>query len=352
MLSIVVLYSFVYLLLLSVSLFLFIFGRRLLIESRERKDRRVYGDMERDVLEVLTARDPQAAAVDFARRHASRPRILKEVLVAYREALTGRSLEPLKVIFERTIRSRCLRELRSPFLATRLQNVRLFIDFSRPEEAVHLVKLLHDKPVVRLAALNALAGIASRETLAHIFDLFEKDPEPNLYAYSNIFFSLGPRIEPFIRTTLDKELPPAKAGLLVEMAGRLLLRGLYLDVVAFARHSDKELRIRAARTLGRLLVPESVRTLADLAADPSWEVQAQALRSLGHLQDWRSVPILVKGLFSPQWHVRYNAGYGLAAFGLVGILQLQEVSRQKEDRFAADMAAMVLDTVVVTGGEP
>ncbi len=352
MLSIVVLYSFVYLLLLSVSLFLFIFGRRLLIESRERKDRRVYDDMERDVLEVLTARDPQAAAVDFARRHASRPRILKEVLVAYREALTGRSLEPLKVIFERTIRSRCLRELRSPFLATRLQNVRLFIDFSRPEEAVHLVKLLHDKPVVRLAALNALAGIASRETLAHIFDLFEKDPEPNLYAYSNIFFSLGPRIEPFIRTTLDKELPPAKAGLLVEMAGRLLLRGLYLDVVAFARHSDKELRIRAARTLGRLLVPESVRTLADLAADPSWEVQAQALRSLGHLQDWRSVPILVKGLFSPQWHVRYNAGYGLAAFGLVGILQLQEVSRQKEDRFAADMAAMVLDTVVVTGGEP
>ena len=89
---------------------------------------------------------------------------------------------------------------------------------------------------------------------------------------------------------------------------------------------------------------------SDLAADASWEVQAQALRSLGHLQDWQTIPILVKGLFSPHWHVRYNAGYGLAAFGLVGILQLQEISRQKEDRFAADMAAMVLDTVVLTGG--
>jgi hypothetical protein len=349
MLSIVVLYSFVYLLLLSFTLFLFIFSRRLFIESRERRDRRIYDLMELDLLKILTARDPRSEALAFSRKHGSRPRILKELLVAYREALAGRAVEPLKVIFEGTIRGRCLRELRSRWLATRLQNVRLFIDFSRPEEAVHLVKLLHDKPVVRLAALNALAGIASKETLAYIFDLFEKDPEPNLYAYSNIFFSLGPRIEPFIRATLDKPLPPAKSGLLVEMAGRLLLRGLYLDVIVFARHPDKELRIRAARTLGRLLVPESMRTLTDLAADAAWEVQAQALRSLGHLQDWRTIPILVKGLFSPQWHVRYNAGYGLAAFGLVGVLQLQEISRQKEDRFAADMAAMVLDSVILTG---
>ena len=99
-------------------------------------------------------------------------------------------------------------------------------------------------------------------------------------------------------------------------------------------------------------MPASVKTLTALAADPSWEVQAQALRSLGSLQDWQTVPILVKALFSPHWHVRYNAGYGLAAFGLVGILQLQEVSRQKEDRYAADMAAMVLDTVILAGGAP
>jgi HEAT repeat protein len=90
--------------------------------------------------------------------------------------------------------------------------------------------------------------------------------------------------------------------------------------------------------------------LSGLAADPAWEVQAQAIRSLGSLQDWRTIPLLVKALFSPTWHVRYNAGYGLAAFGIVGVLQLQEVSRQKEDRFAADMAAMVLDSLILTGG--
>jgi hypothetical protein len=350
MLSIIVLYSFAYLLLMSGSLFLFIFIRRLFIEARDRKDRRIYDEMEANLLEVLTARDGRRGAFAFAGKYRSRPRVLKRLLVAYREAIVGRSLEPLKVIFERTIRARCLSELRSPWLATRLQNVRLFVDFSRPEEAVHLVKLLHDKPVVRLAALNALTSIASPETLAHIFDLFEKDPEPNLYAYSNIFYSLGPRIEPFIRASLKKPLSTEKAGLLVEIAGRLLFRGLFRDIIGFARHPDKELRIRTARTLGRLLVPVSVKILTDLAADPSWEVQAQAIRSLGNLQDWKTIPIMVKALFSPHWHVRYNAGFGLAAFGLVGVLQLQEISRQKEDRFAADMAAMVLDSVILTGG--
>ena len=69
-----------------------------------------------------------------------------------------------------------------------------------------------------------------------------------------------------------------------------------------------------------------------------------------HLQEWETLPVLAKALFSPHWHVRYNAGYGLAAFGLVGVLQLQEISRQKQDRFAADMAAMVLDTVILSGG--
>ncbi len=350
MLSTVVLYSFAYLLLMSASLSLFILLRRLLIEAHERRDLAVYAVMEKDLLEVLTDPKPAAAAHAFARKHGTRPRVLKRVLVAYREALVGRALEPLRTVFERTIRRRCLRELRSPFLATRLQNVRLFVDFSRPEEALHLVKLLHDKPVVRLAALNALTSIASPETLGQIFDLFENDPEPNLYAYSNIFASLGPRIEPFVRTSLDKTLSPAKTGLLIEMAGRLLLRGLYPVILYYARHPDKELRIRSARALGHLLVPGSAKTLMALAADPSWEVQAQAMRGLGALQDWQAVPLLVKGLFSPHWHVRYNAGFGLAALGLVGILQLQEISRQNADRFAADMAAMVLDTVVLTGG--
>lgn len=74
MLNIVVLYSFAYLLLMSAALFLFIFTRRLLLESRERMDRRVYEGMEEDLLEVLTAPDARRAAFAFAREHLARPR--------------------------------------------------------------------------------------------------------------------------------------------------------------------------------------------------------------------------------------------------------------------------------------
>ena len=73
MLSTVVLYSFAYLLLMSVSLFLFIFLRRLVIQARERRDRAAYEVMEKDLLEVLTSPAPAAAARDFARRHRARP---------------------------------------------------------------------------------------------------------------------------------------------------------------------------------------------------------------------------------------------------------------------------------------
>lgn len=350
MLPIVVLYSFVYLLLLSVSLFLFIYLRRLLIESRERTDGRTYEAMEKDLLEVLVAEDAAGAAGEFARRHRSRTRVLKRLLVTYRENLVGRSLDPLRIIFERTIRKRCLRELKSPWLATRLQNVRLFVDFSRPEEIVHLVELLRDKPVVRLAALNALTGIASRDTLSIIFALFESEPRPNLYAYSNIFYTLGPRIEPFVRASLGRPLAGEKLGLLVDMAGRLILRGLYPEVVGFAAHPDKELRTRTARALGRLLVPASVKALSALASDPEPEVQAQAVRSLGSLKDWKTLPLLAEAVRSPNWNVRYNAGFAMAAFGPVGVLRLQGISRQGEDRYAADMAAMVLEAVAMTGG--
>jgi hypothetical protein len=350
MLPIVVVYSSIYLLLLSIALLLFITFRRMFIQSRDKREAQVYDRLEAELLEVLTATDPREEALRFARRHKAHPRVLKRLLVAYREAVMGSVLEPLRTIFDRTIRRKCLRGLKSRWLFVRLQNVRLFVGFSRREEAPDLVALLHDKPVVRLAVLVALTGIPSDEMLAHIFESFESDSRPNLYAYSNIFFSLGQRINPHLRRSLRRPLSVEKTALLIEMAGRLLLRPLFREISEFADHPDKELRIRTARALGKLSVPASRETMVRLAADEAWEVRAQALRGLGFLKDRKTLPLLAGGLFSPHWHIRYNAGYGLAAFGLAGILRLQEISRQKKDRFAADMASMVLDTLVLTGG--
>jgi HEAT repeat protein len=80
-----------------------------------------------------------------------------------------------------------------------------------------------------------------------------------------------------------------------------------------------------------------------MAGDKEWEVQAQALRGLGQLKNPGALVILTRGLYSPVWYVRYNAREGLLNLGSLGIRRLEEISRQKADRFAADMATMALE---------
>ena len=96
-------------------------------------------------------------------------------------------------------------------------------------------------------------------------------------------------------------------------------------------------------------IPASLDILINLTEDEAWEVSAQALKSLGKLGDMAAVDILAKSLYSPFWHVRFNAGHGLASLGSSGIKQLKKTKRQTKDRYASDMATMVLDETIYMG---
>jgi len=219
--------------------------------------------------------------------------------------------------------------------------------FFDPAESDFLFRLLDDKPIIKLAVVNALSRIPSPETLTHIFRAFEADTGFTVQAYFNIMFSLGDRIEPLVKEYMMKPLAVDKLGLLVELIGAIPLRTLYKDVVALAGHADKEIRIRVARTLGKLLIPETVDELIALSSDEAWEVKAQALKSLGKMKNPRTLDILTGSLFSPFWYVRHNAGYGLAEMGEEGLRRLKEIAGQKEDKFARDMSVMVLNDLII-----
>ncbi|MFW6160771.1 MAG: HEAT repeat domain-containing protein, partial [Acidobacteriota bacterium] len=105
-----------------------------------------------------------------------------------------------------------------------------------------------------------------------------------------------------------------------------------------------------ARALGNLSLPleEIIQTLKKMTADKEWEVQAQAFKSLGKLRCREALDVLSRGLFSPHWHCRLNAAWALANLGIVGLERLKKISRQKEDNYAADMANMVLNTMIIT----
>ena len=341
-LPVLVSHALVFMLLFSIALFGFIIARRLVLKRQDALFETRYLEIEQDVLRAISAAE-DGAAVEVAERYRSRRKILTQVLIDFLELISGRGQEVLKVIFDRALRERCLKDLRSPFVARRLQATRLAgLLQSAPEKAL-LVGLLKDKPIIRLAAVNTLVQFPDEGSLALVFQAFEQESCPNIHTYTNILYGAGERIEPFVRACLKKGPPVEKLSLLIELAGAVPLPALYPEVAARAGHPEKEVRIRVAKALSKFLIPESYELLERMSGDPEWEVQAQALKGLGKLKNPGALVILTRGLFSPVWHVRYNAREGLLSLGSLGIRRLEEISRQKTDRFASDMAVMALE---------
>lgn len=341
-------YSLIFLLLFSVLLFAFIIVRRLVLERRRVRFDRLYKQIEKDILEAISLLRPDFSLA-VVRKHKDHPAVLTQVLLDIGDIIIGEGRDQLRVIFNHAAKDLCLRHLSSWRTAKRLQSVRLFIIFFDPAESALLFRLLNDKPIIKLAVVNALSRIPSPETLNHIFKAFEEDTGFTVQAYFNIMFSLGDRTEPFVSTFLKRPLSVDKLGLLVELVGAIPLRALYEGVVALAGHPHKEIRIRVARTLGKLLIPETVETLIALSSDEAWEVKAQAVKSLGKMKNLKTLDVLERSLFSPNWYVRYNAGHGLAELGEEGLRRLKGVAAQEVDRYARDMSVMVLNDLIFPG---
>ena len=337
-------YSLFSLLLLSFSIFSFIILRRITIKFRKRRFKRKYQKIEQDLLNLITFPNQESSA-EIACRHQSHPKVLTKVLIDYIEQIEGEGRDQLKKIFDYSIKLKCLKAIYSRRLMKRLQATHLFVVFSDPSEAVHIMRLLNDKPLVRLVSVQALSRIRSPHAISFIFQAFERDSNPNARTYINIMYTLRDKIEQPVKIYLKKSLSLEKLGMLIELVGVIPLRSLYQDIIPFAQHPEKEVRTKVARALGKMLIPASYDILAQLSLDNAWIVRAQAVKSLGNLQDLRALDILTDALFSPFWHVRYNAGYSLASLGLPGIKRLRAVSRQKEDQYASDMAVMVMDEI-------
>jgi hypothetical protein len=342
---IITVYGLFFLLSFSISLFLFIIIRRVVLEKRRARFERLYRQIEKDVLEAISLLNPDFS-LRVAHQYKPYPDVLTKVLLDYGEVIAGEGRDQLRVIFNHAVKDRCLISLASRRMIKRLQAARLFIIFFGQAERAFLLRLLDDKPLVKLTVVSALARLPSPETLDYIFKAFEEDTGSTVRSYFNIMFSLGNRIEPPVKAQLKKNLSVEKLGLLIELVGAVPLRSLAEDIVSYASHPDKEIRIKVARALGRLLIPGTVQTLIALAADEAWEVKAQAIKSLGKLRNPDTMDILTKSLFSPHWYVRYNAGYGLAEMGEEGLRRLRAVAVQEEDKFARDMSVMVLSDLI------
>jgi hypothetical protein len=345
---IIVTYSLIFHLSFSTLLFFYLILRRIIVENQDKRFQEKYQKIEKDILQIITSPEEDRAE-EVAKKYQSFPYVLTKVLVNYVEQIEGLAKEQLKKIFDYALKDKCLRDIYSRRQVKRLKATYLFVIFSGHADTDHILKLLNDRPVVKLVAINALSRIPTSQTIAYIFQAFERDHISNARTYINIMYGLGDRIGSHVKKYLNMPLPLEKLALLIEIVGAIPLRSLYQDIVRFAEHSEKEIRIKVARALGHLRIPASLDILIALSEDEAWEVCAQALKSLGKLGDLKATEVLFKATFSPFWHVRFNAGHALASLGTSGIRYLKKIKRQDKDRYASDMAAMVLDEIIFAG---
>ena len=315
--------------------------RRIYEKYREKKFYDKHKEIKKDLFVALSSETPDLA-IRVAQKYKAYPKVLTQILVDYTEIIGGTEGQRLKIIFDQFLKKRWARNMRSWKASHRLKAVRLFMVFSDSSDSDTLLKLLNDKPIIRLMAINAITRIPSQKTLSIVFHAFEKDSNTNIETYFDIMFAHAQKIEFFIKNCFKKTLSIEKLGLLIELVGLGKLHSLYSDVLSLTSHTDKEIRVKAARALGYLSHPESMPILVELTKDKDWEVRAQAIKSLGKLKSPEALDVFADSLFSSHWHIRLNAAYGLFNLGLPGITRLKEIRNQKKDRYAADMASMVL----------
>jgi hypothetical protein len=334
-------YSVYILILFALLILLYIILRRVYQRVKDKRFHRRYLRIEGQLLNALSIPGPESA-VRLAEEYKKYPNVLTKLLLDYAKVLSGPERARLKIIYRIALEKKSLRDLTSRRSMRRLRATRLFGFFIDPLKMDSMLKLLEDKPIVRLAAVQALSQFPTTETLPLVFKAFETDSCPNIHSYINVIFGLGGQAEAYIREALKKPISLEKIALLIELVGAIPLRALYPDILPFAGHPEKEIRIKVARALGGLLIPDSIPVLIRLASDEAWEVQAQAIKSLGKLKSPEALDVLAKAFFSKNWYVRFNARSGLMNLGEAGVKRLEEIAQQTRDAYAAAMAAMAL----------
>jgi HEAT repeat protein len=197
--------------------------------------------------------------------------------------------------------------------------------------------------LVTLAAGTALGrardGGALHWVLRHPASIGHRSPRARM----GLLQAFGPKALPILLRALERGLPdPGMERAIIDMLAEGGATGAADTIAARLGHEWRDVRVAAARALGRLeSVPHAGHLVAALA-DTEWQVRAQAARALGRLGAVEAIPALAPLLRDPAWWTRRHAAYALAALGDAGLARLREAATSDPDRYARDIAAEAL----------
>ena len=204
--------------------------------------------------------------------------------------------------------------------------------------------LVHGPESLRFAAARALArhrDLAALRWLLEHPGALARRPMPTLIGLLRAF---GPGARAMLITALEQfRCDPRLECACIETLGMGLCRSARGSIAARLSSPHLELRVTAARALGRLGMGEAIPALTLALKDESWPVRAMAAQALGRLSASPAIDALVSCVSDRSWWVRHHAAYALAAIGGDAHDALGELAAHADDRYAREMAREALE---------
>jgi HEAT repeat protein len=149
---------------------------------------------------------------------------------------------------------------------------------------------------------------------------------------------------PVIAEALAGEIEDGRLEIaMIEALGLGRHRGAHALIERRLSDQDVDLRVAAARALGRMHAVECATALIGALKDREWPVRAQAARALGRVRAPLATHALAARLTDPSWWVRRHAAYALMELGEDGQATLRHVAASSPDPYARDMAREALE---------
>jgi HEAT repeat protein len=195
-----------------------------------------------------------------------------------------------------------------------------------------------DDPTLSLTALWALVRIDPQAAAEYLTPLFVEREDWAMSHVAGILQQAGTPVAAVLAGMLPRlgagRLPRAlriAEALRVELPATTLAGALASESIAVVT--------AALRIVNTPLLQDQVRALL---AHADWQVRVQAAKALGRIGDRSDVERLVALLADREWWVRYRAAQALAELPWLKRADLDALRASLEDRYAADMLAQVV----------
>jgi len=211
-----------------------------------------------------------------------------------------------------------------------------------PKAAPELIALMHDGvPEVRMRAARALGQLETRTSIKPLIDALQDPSRWSALRIADIIAGMGNAAADELSESFNT-LPIKARVAAVDCLGRAKSQRAPRLLLKLLSDPDRDIRARAAHSLGLIGDPNFTPDLLKCLHDTEWPVRAMAAKALGRLGRPEAVAPLAEALRDQEWWVRINAAEGLKSMGEKGLDALIE-ALSSEDRFARHAAVATLE---------